>query len=90
MKIVSLVEGVIIKLSVIPGLGFLASYVTELHGRKTHANQMIQMYSGYVRSAREAAGDVNQAVRGSKRDEDSDEEAIEEEYDDDDESYLQN
>jgi hypothetical protein len=89
MKLVSLVEGLIIKLSVIPGLGFLSSYVTELHGRKTHMNQMVQMYTGYVRTAREAAGDVNQAVRGSQKDEESDEGAIDEEYDDDDESYLQ-
>jgi hypothetical protein len=88
MKLVSLVEGIILKLSVIPGLGFLQSYVQELHGRQTQIQQRIGAYRGYVRAARDAGAEVAQVGRGAKDEEPEDEE-IEEEYDEDDESYLQ-
>ena len=89
MKLVSLVEGVILKLSVIPGFGFLQSYVQELHGRKAVIEQRIGSYKGYVRSARDAGSDVAQAACGSKKEEEPDDEEFAEEYEEDDESYLQ-
>jgi ribosomal protein L12E/L44/L45/RPP1/RPP2 len=89
MKLVGLFEGVILKLSVIPGLGFLQSYVTELHGRQTVIQQKIGAYKGYVRAAHDAGADVAQVGRGPKKDEEAEEEEFEEDYDEDDESYLQ-
>jgi hypothetical protein len=89
MKVVALVEGVIMKLGMIPGLSFLHQYVTELHGRRTAFDQQVDDYKGYVRSARDAAGDVTQAARGSKKKEDDVDDDVEEEDDDDFESYMQ-
>ena len=91
MKVVSLVEGVIMKLGMIPGLSFLHTYVTELHGRKTAIDQTVDDYKGYGRSARDAYGDVAQASRGSKKkkDESDTDTDDEEEADDDFESYMQ-
>jgi hypothetical protein len=89
MKLVSLVEKVIVRLSVIPGLGFLQSYVQELHGRHTAIEQKIGAYRGYVRAARDAGAEVSQATRGAKKEEEPDDEDFAEEYEEDDESYLQ-
>jgi hypothetical protein len=94
MKVFSLVEGVIMKLGMIPGLSFLHGYVTQLHGKHTEFYQTIDDYQGYVRSARDAASDVAGAARKSKQDEeieaDDDDVTYEDDYEeDDDESYLQ-
>ena len=92
MKLFSLVENVFLKLSGVPGLGFLSGYVREFHARKTTLHYKADLYRGYVSSVREAGGDVVQAARGSKNEEESDacEECVENNYeDDDDESYLQ-
>jgi hypothetical protein len=92
MKLFSLVENVFLKLSGVPGLGFLSGYVTEFHSRKTRLRQTADLYRGYVASVRDAGGEVVQATRGSKKDEesDADEDEVENNYEeDDDESYLQ-
>jgi hypothetical protein len=90
MKLGSVLEGLMLKLSVIPGLGFLASYVTEFRGRTTVIQQKIGAYKGYVRAARDAGADVAEAGRGLRRNEEpEEEEEVEEDYEEDDESYLQ-
>ena len=96
MNLFSIVEGVIIKLSVIPGLRFLHGYVTEIQGRRVQAEQSIQGYVGYVRALRDAGADVKKSVRGPKKDreeeideEEIDDEFVDDEEEDDDESYLQ-
>lgn len=90
MKLFSLVESVILKVGGIPGLGFLSSYVTEVHSRKTRMGQQANLYRGYVTSVRDAGGEVVQAARGSSKEGAEDEEDdIEEEDADDSESYLQ-
>jgi hypothetical protein len=79
-----------VKLSVIPGLGFLASYVTEFRGHTTKIQQKVGAYRGYVQAVRGAGADVAEAGRGLKREEaPEDEDEYDEEYDEDDESYLQ-
>ena len=92
MKLFSLVESVILKVGGLPGLGFLSSYVTEFHSRKTRIGYQANLYRGYVTSVRDAGGEVAQAARGSKNKEESDqdEEEVDDIYDeDDDESYMQ-
>ena len=90
MKLGSVFEGLLLKLSVIPGLGFLASYVSEFRGHTTKIQQRVGAYRGYVRAVRDAGGEVAEAGRGLKRDETSeDEDDYEEEYEEEDESYLQ-
>jgi hypothetical protein len=90
MKLFSLVESVILKVGGLPGLGFLTSYVTDFHSRKTRIRQRAELYRGYVTSVRDAGGEVAQAARGSKAQEaEEDEEDIEEEDEDDFESYMQ-
>lgn len=79
-----------LKLSVIPGLGFLASYVSEFHGHTSKIQQKVGAYRGYVRAVRDAGGEVAEAGRGLKRNETpEDEDDFEDEYEEDDESYLQ-
>jgi hypothetical protein len=96
-KIPSLVEGVMMKLGMIPGLTFLHRWVTDFYGKQTAINQTTDDYFGYVRSAREAAGDVRGAAGGPKKDKDpavkdkdqAVEDEEEEEFEDDFESYMQ-
>jgi hypothetical protein len=88
MKFLALIEGVMMKLGMIPGLSFLHKYVTEFHGKQTEFYQTIDDYGGYARSAKEAVGDVRGAVRGSKKEQAAEEEE-EEEFEDDFESYMQ-
>jgi len=91
MKLFSLVEGIMVRLSGLPGLQFLGRYVSEYHGRRTGAQQTISKYQSYVQTVRGTAKDVKTAARGSKNDEEGDqEEEVEDNYEeDDDESYLQ-
>jgi hypothetical protein len=87
-KIPSLIEGVMMKLGMIPGLTFLHRWVTDFYGMQTAIDQTTDDYFGYARSAKEAVGDVRGAVRGPKKEEEAEEEA-EEEFEDDFESYMQ-
>jgi len=85
MNIFALAESVMKQLSAIPGLSFLGTYVTDFHARKTQIGQTIGDYKGYVRSAREAGGQVIDAARGARRNEEG--EAEDEEVQDDDAEY---
>jgi hypothetical protein len=90
MKLFSVIETVMVRLSALPGLGFLSRYVTEYHGHVGKLQHKVSGYQGYVRTVRQAGADVAEVGRGSKREEPSDdEEQIEEYDDDDDESYMQ-
>lgn len=91
MNIFSMFEGVIQKISVLPGLGFLQSYVTEFHSRKAQLQGRAELYRGYVSTVRSAGTDVAQAARGGRQEEANDDSGIEEEeYDDeDDETFMQ-
>lgn len=93
MNIFALAESVMKQLSAIPGLSFLGTYVTDFHARKTQIGQTIGDYKGYVRSVREAGGQVVDAARGVRKNEDdeAEEEDMQEDYpeyeDDDDETF---
>jgi hypothetical protein len=94
MKLFSFVEGIMLRLSVLPGLQFLNTYVTEFRGRVGEKRQVLGKYQGYVQAVRGAAGDVSGAVGGSKKKDDVSESDndFDKEYEyeeDDDESYMQ-
>ena len=90
MNIFSLVEGVILRLGALPGLGFLQSYVHEIRGKQGRIRQHAELYKGYVSTVRGAGAEVAQAARGSKQEEaDDGEDAGEEEDADDFETFMQ-
>ena len=90
MRLFSFVETLMVRLSTLPGLGFLSTYVAEYHTRRGKIQHQISAYQGYVRTVRQAGADVAEAGRGAKREEPSDDDEYVEEYDeDDDESYMQ-
>ena len=90
MQIFSSLERLMIKLSALPGLGFLASYVSDFHGRTGQIQSRVNRYKGYVSTVREVGGDVGQAAGRSKKNQEVEDEEYQEEYEeDDDESYLQ-
>jgi hypothetical protein len=87
MKFFSLVESVMMKLSGVPGLDFLRRYVQEINSTRGEYVRRYGEYKGYVRSARDAGGEVAQAARGAKREEPEDDDDYVEEIDDEEESY---
>jgi hypothetical protein len=90
MKFFSLVENVMLKLGVLPGMGFLQRYVTDIRARKTQIGTRIQHYQGYVHAAREAGGGAAEAARSLRNAPESDEEESNDDYEEeDDESYMQ-
>ena len=91
MRLFSAIETVMVRLSALPGLGFLSGYVSEYHSRAGKLQHQVSAYQGYVRTVRQAGADVAEVGRGSKREEPSDDEDeyIEEYDEDDDESYMQ-
>ncbi len=58
MSFFHLIEGVFLKLSIIPGLGFLEEYVHELETSNSRRKQQIEKYRGYGRALRESGSDV--------------------------------
>lgn len=54
LSIVHMLEAVLIRLSAIPGLGFLYDYLHELETQQLRRRQMVDTYKGYGRSLREA------------------------------------
>ncbi len=54
LSIVHMLEAVLIRLSAIPGLGFLYDYLHELETQQTRRRMMVDTYKGYGRSLREA------------------------------------
>jgi hypothetical protein len=58
MKIFHYLDGIFIKLSVIPGLGFLHDYVEELETQQSRRRQITNTYGGYGRALRDAGGAV--------------------------------
>jgi hypothetical protein len=92
MNLVTIVENVMVKLSGLPGLHFLGRYVSEYHTRRLKVHETAARYKSYVQTVRGAASDVKGSARGSKPEQDIDQDAEEvEEYieEEDDESYLQ-
>ena len=92
MQIVSFLERLMMKLSALPGLGFLTTYVTDFHSRQGQIQARVTRYKGYVSTVREVGGDVGQAAGGSKKNQEAEDEEYpqDQDYDDeDDESYMQ-
>lgn len=54
LSIVHMLEAVLTRLSMIPGLGFLYDYLHELESQHLRRQQMVDTYKGYGRSLREA------------------------------------
>jgi hypothetical protein len=54
MKIFHYLDGIFIKLSIIPGLGFLHQYVQELEVQKQRRRTLTDQYRGYAGALREA------------------------------------
>ncbi len=52
---ISVLENVLNKLSLIPGLNFLATYVTDARMAQTQVEQTVGDYQSYVEAAKEAA-----------------------------------
>jgi hypothetical protein len=69
----SLLESIALKLSGIPGLRFLDSFVTNVHAQKTQIDDVVGDYAGYVDAAKDAAGDAKGAVSRKKTKDDDDE-----------------
>jgi hypothetical protein len=59
MKIIHYLDAIFIKLSIIPGLGFLHEYVEELEIQQQRRRLLTQQYRGYAGALREA-GDAAQ------------------------------
>jgi hypothetical protein len=53
-KIIHMLEAVLVRLSAIPGLGFLYDYLHELETQQIRRRQMVDTYKGYGQSLREA------------------------------------
>jgi hypothetical protein len=53
-SIIHMLEAVLVRLSVIPGLGFLYDYLHELETQQIRRRQMVDTYKGYGTSLREA------------------------------------
>jgi hypothetical protein len=53
-SIVHMLEAVLTRLSMIPGLGFLYDYLHELESQHLRREQMVDTYKGYGRALREA------------------------------------
>jgi hypothetical protein len=68
MNILQSLDAIFIRLSVIPGLGFLHDYVHELQTQKHRRRQMVDTYKGYGQALREAG----QATRNGGQGEASD------------------
>ena len=58
MKFSQLISGVMVKLAVIPGLGFLQGYVMAAKGMKTRFGQRVGDYEAYAAGATSAYQDV--------------------------------
>jgi hypothetical protein len=54
MKIFHYLDAIFVRLSVIPGLGFLHDYVEELETQQTRRQQLANTYRGYGRALRDA------------------------------------
>src|SRR5215207_1486518 len=72
MSILHYLDNIFLRLSVIPGLGFLHDYVHELETQKNRREQMFDTYKGYGRSLREAGEAVRPGGHGHGHGEDDD------------------
>jgi hypothetical protein len=102
MKLFQSIEGIMVRLGELPGLGFLASFVSDVQERRNRRQQTLFKYQSYVRSLRGAAGEAGRLAPGrddgpKKRahanedkieDEGDDSEVAYNEEDDDFESYM--
>jgi hypothetical protein len=64
LSIVHMLEAVLVRLSMIPGLGFLYDYLHELETQQIRRRQMVDTYKGYGRSLREAGQAVKHGGHG--------------------------
>jgi hypothetical protein len=64
MKFLHYLDGIFIRLSTIPGLGFLHDYVHELETQKHRRGQLVDTYKGYGRALRDAGGAVRHGGHG--------------------------
>jgi len=65
MNLFHVVEKVFLRLSVVPGLGFLHEYVHEMETRKTERQQVVSKYRSYVQAVRGAASVTSEAAHGT-------------------------
>lgn len=68
----SFLESLALKLSGIPGLRFLDSYVTDIRTTKTQIDQQVGDYQSYADAATSAASDVKGAATSTSEAEDDD------------------
>ena len=64
MSLFHLIEGVFVRLSVVPGLGFLHEYVHEMETHHTRRDQTVAKYRGYVQAIRGAGHDIAHGGHG--------------------------
>ena len=64
MKILHYFEAIFIKLSIIPGLGFLHDYVEELEIQQQRRRILTQQYRGYAGALREAGDAARHGPHG--------------------------
>jgi hypothetical protein len=66
--LVHMLEAVLIRLSMIPGLGFLYDYLHELETQQLRRRQMVDTYKGYGRALRDAGGAAKHGGHGHGHD----------------------
>ena len=64
LSIVHMLEAVLVRLSMIPGLGFLYDYLHELESQHLRRQQMVDTYKGYGRALREAGQSAKHGGHG--------------------------
>jgi len=64
MSLLNAIDAVFIRLSTVPGLGFLHEWVHALQVRKMRREGMIGTYKGYVRSLSDAGSEAKKQMRG--------------------------
>jgi hypothetical protein len=64
LSIVHMLEAVLVRLSMIPGLGFLYDYLHELETQQLRRRQMVDTYKGYGRALRDAGQQAKQGGHG--------------------------
>jgi hypothetical protein len=67
MKLFQMVEGLMLRLSAIPGLQYLRTIVDERRSASTRRKQTIGKYRGYVDTLRAASNDVKGYAHGASR-----------------------
>ena len=64
-RLLAFASNLMTKLSAIPGLRFLDTYVTEARQARTQVAQVVDDNVTYVKTAQSAVGDIGRAAGGS-------------------------